>query len=122
MLPRVSGVGASGGIVALKMIAAPADPTNDLPASLAPCFQEYQLSALDAEADRALVIERVLAYGNRAEVRWLLGRYGQPTVVAWIERSGARRLPRRRYVVWSVILCDGKVPPAGASGAVAWPH
>jgi hypothetical protein len=50
------------------------DPTSGIPASLAPFFQEepffpeYDLSALDLERSAATIIERVLQYGNRAEI------------------------------------------------------
>jgi hypothetical protein len=80
-----------------------------VPRSLAPCFQEYDLERLDPVQHGDLLIERVLAYGDRRELRWLFGRYGRPRVTGWLRRSGARRLPWRRYNLWCVLL---GLPPA----------
>lgn len=50
--------------------------TAGIPRSLAASFQEYDLECLDPGQHRELVTERVLAYGNRDELRWLFGLYG----------------------------------------------
>jgi hypothetical protein len=75
-----------------------------IPESALPFFQEYDPEHLDPERDGDLVIERLLAYGNREEVRWLLAQYGLPRVQGWLSESGLRRLPRRRYRLWCVLL------------------
>ena len=75
-----------------------------IPRSLAPCFQEYDLEALDPAQHSDLLIERVLAYGDRRELRWLFCLYGRPRVIEWVRQSGARRLPWRRYNMWCVLL------------------
>ena len=86
------------------------DEVNDIltkkriPHSLAPCFQEYDFDRLEPNAHADLIIERVLAYGDRQEVRWLLECYGQERVVEWIGYLGARRLPWRRYNLWCVLF------------------
>ncbi|GEM_PF-585742 len=75
-----------------------------IPASLAPFFQEYDLSKLDAEQHWELIAERTLSFGNRAEVRWLLKRYGRARLVKWLRQMGWRRLPKRRYNLWCVVF------------------
>ena len=45
--------------------------TAGIPRSLAACFQEFDLERLDPAQHADLVIERVLAYGDRRELRWL---------------------------------------------------
>ncbi len=80
-----------------------------IPRSLAPCFQEYDLERLDPQQHGDLIIERLLAYGNRRELRWLFDYYGWTRITAWVERLGARRLPWRRYNLWCVLL---GLPPA----------
>jgi hypothetical protein len=45
-----------------------------IPPSTAPFFQEYEFESLDVHAHSHLIIERILAYGSRAEVRWLVAR------------------------------------------------
>lgn len=74
-----------------------------IPESTRPFFQEYDFGRIDPGRDSDLVIERLLAYGNREEVRWLLGHYGHKRVRGWLTASG-RRLPRRRYRLWCVLL------------------
>jgi len=77
---------------------------QEIPITAAPFFQEYTFSALDPEAHAALIIERLLAYGNRAEVRWLFDTYGSERLRQWLAESGPQRLPRRRYNLWCVLL------------------
>jgi len=93
-----------------------------VPRSLAPCFQEYDLERIDPVQHADLVIERVLAYGDRRELRWLFDRYGRVRVSEWVRLMGARRLPWRRYNLWCVLL---DLPPAGRLRSEAqriWPY
>ena len=80
-----------------------------IPRSLVSCFQEYDLERLDPAQHANLVIERVLAYGDRRELGWLFDYYGHARVTDWVQRMGARRLPWRRYNLWCVLL---SLPPA----------
>ena len=80
-----------------------------IPSSLAPCFQEYDIGKLDPARHGDLIIERVLAYGDRRELRWLFDRYGWVRVTGWVQKLGSRRLPWRRYNLWCVLL---DLPPA----------
>lgn len=43
------------------------------------------------------MIERIQAYGEQAEVRWLLNSYGREPVKTWVYAHGVYRLPFRRY-------------------------
>jgi len=80
-----------------------------IPYSLRPCFQEYTLEQLDPVQHAELVMERVLTFGNRPELRWLFDLYGRRRIADWVQRMGARRLPWRRFNLWSVLL---DLPPA----------
>jgi hypothetical protein len=77
---------------------------QSIPETAVPFFQEYDFERLDPERDCDLVIERLLAFGNRDEVRWLLLHYGEVRIQRWLFESGTRRLPRRRYRMWCVLL------------------
>jgi hypothetical protein len=46
-----------------------------IPVTAQPFFQEYDFKQIDPDRDADLVIERLLAFGNRDEVRWLVRRY-----------------------------------------------
>jgi hypothetical protein len=89
-----------------------------LPRSLAPCFQEYDLEALDPAHHSHLILERVLAYGDRQELRWLFAQYGRPRITAWVQQWGARRLPWRRYTLWCAMLGLGQ--PTRPKGRERW--
>jgi len=93
-----------------------------LPRSLIPYFQEYDFDTIDPVQHADLVIERVLAYGDRNELRWLFRCYDRQKIRDWIVRLGARRLPWRRYNLWCVLLY---LPPARrlrAEGQQIWPY
>ncbi len=91
-----------------------------LPRSLAPCFQEYDLEVLDPAHHSHLILERVLAYGDRQELRWLFAQYGRPRIMDWVQQWGARRLPWRRYTLWCVMLGLGQ--PTRPKGRERWRH
>jgi hypothetical protein len=93
-----------------------------IPDSLRACFQEYDFEQLDLRQHGDLIIERTLAYGNRAEVRWLFEVYGRTQIVTWLEQLGARRLPWRRYNLWCVLLGLPPVRRLRPAGAQIWPH
>lgn len=93
-----------------------------IPVSLRASFQEYDFEQLDPAQHSDLIIERTLAYGNRAEVYWLLQYYGRLRVMAWIQQFGERQLRRRRYNLWCVLF---KLPPAQRvrpKGSQIWPY
>ena len=55
---------------------------QSIPETTGPFFQEYNFEDLDPEGDRDLVIERLLAYGNREEVSRAFFRYGEERIRA----------------------------------------
>jgi hypothetical protein len=93
---------------------------QSIPKTVAPFFQEYNFSTLDVQTHAALIIERILAYGNRVEVRWLFDVYGIETIRAWVERNGERLLPQRRFELWRMLL--GIPVLRIAERRQAWPY
>jgi hypothetical protein len=75
-----------------------------IPSSAAPFFQEYRIANLDIQQHAALIMERILAYGNRAEVQWLLATYGRQAVREWVAQAGQRRLSWRRFHLWCLVF------------------
>lgn len=92
--------------------------SQKIPASSVPFFQEYDADLLDVDEHARLIIERILANGNRAEVRWLLETYGQDRVRDWITQAGAGRLSRRRYHLWCFVFDL----PEQSRPDVVWKH
>jgi hypothetical protein len=77
---------------------------NTIPASLAPFFQEYDLAALTPEHNSHTIIERVLQFGNRSEIKWLFTVYSRERIVAWVRRWGSEVLPEPDRTFWHVLL------------------
>ena len=71
-----------------------------IPTSLRPWFQEYRLEDLDSEASAFTVIERTLAWGDIAELRWLFSRYERERLAEWVRRYGWFYIPRQRFKYW----------------------
>lgn len=93
-------------------------PGPPIPTSTRPFFQEYDFSILEVQEHSGLIIERILAYGNRAEIRWLLHTYGREQVKGWVVERGVYRLPVRRYNLWCFVFgLEKKRKKRGA-----WPY
>ncbi len=89
-----------------------------IPQNLRFAFQEYDLDQLDPEEHAFVVIERTLAYGDRAELGWLFARYGRERLLHWLQQGGWRTLPRRRLLLWTTYF---KLPPFPGRRGV-WTH
>lgn len=96
--------------------------SRGIPRSLAPFFQEYDLEKIEPDQHWELVIERTLAYGNRQELRWLFQRYGQSRIADWVRRMGWRRLPKRRFNLWCVLLEIEDPQKPRLQEQRIWPH
>ena len=77
---------------------------NSIPQSLAPFFQEYDITKLTPEKDAHTIIERVLQFGNRAEIKWLFGVYAQEQVSTWVKKFGKDKLPQPHRRFWEIVL------------------
>lgn len=75
-----------------------------LPISLAPFFQEYDLARLDVQRSASTIIERVLQYGSRAEIRWLFQVYPRQQVSDWVLQWGPYALPEPHLTFWKLVL------------------
>jgi hypothetical protein len=57
------------------------DQLMQVPLSLQPYFQEYDLAALRLRRDANLIIQRTLEFGTWDELRWLFGVYSRRRVL-----------------------------------------
>lgn len=51
-----------------------------LPKFLQSCFPSYDLTKLDKEKDRGLIITQILNYGTRDEIEWLGKNYSRKEI------------------------------------------
>lgn len=77
---------------------------SDIPASLVPFFQEYDLEQFDLERSANTIIERTLQFGNRAEIRWLFSRYPHQRIRDWVQHWGKPGLPEPHLTFWGLVL------------------
>jgi hypothetical protein len=75
-----------------------------IPLSLTPFFQEYNLAELNPQTDSHTIIERVLQFGNRGEIRWLFGTYTKDEIANWVMKFGNEKLPQPHRTFWQIIL------------------
>jgi len=77
---------------------------SDIPSSLVPFFQEYDLRKLDLERSAGTIIERTLQFGNREEIRWLFHTYPHRRIRDWVARWEKVALPEPHRTFWTLIL------------------
>jgi hypothetical protein len=82
------------------------EASMSIPSSLAPFFQEYDLAQLDLERAQFTIIERVLQFGDRREIRWLFTVYPKQAIIAWVNRWGDEALPEPHRTFWKLALSD----------------
>ncbi len=75
-----------------------------IPQSLSPFFQEYCLESLNIQDSSATIIERVLQFGNRAEIGWLFHVYTQNEIKKWVYQWGEYALPEPHLTFWKLLL------------------
>ncbi|MBI3170620.1 MAG: hypothetical protein HYZ22_19235 [Chloroflexi bacterium] len=75
-----------------------------IPLSLKPFFQEYDITKLTPEKDSHTIIERVLQFGNRAEIKWLFETYPKDEISNWVRRWGNEVLPEPDRKFWKIVL------------------
>ena len=77
---------------------------TQIPAGLAPHFQEYDLASLEIIRDANLIIQRVLDYGNWDETRWLFKVYGKERIGEFVRQYGERWLHPVVFNYWRKLL------------------
>jgi hypothetical protein len=79
---------------------------NDIewPSAVRSLFWEYDVSDLDGETDRDLILRRVLSEGNWETIQWLRGRLGDAGLRQWIEARDGDILSPRQLRFWELVL------------------
>ena len=82
----------------------PFSPTTELPDSVCALFWEYDAGILSWDADRDLIIRRVLTAGDWSAVAWLRSRLGDNSLRQWIERHRGGGLSPQQLRFWELVL------------------
>jgi hypothetical protein len=78
--------------------------SHAIPSSLAPFFQEYDITRLDLQTDASTIIERTLRFGTREELRWLFAEFQYTQIRAWVAAWGKFALPEPHLSFWRLVL------------------
>ena len=65
-------------------------------------------------------IGRLLEEGDTSDLRWLVERYGEAELAAWLERFGGRLLSRRSRSFWREVLGTSTSDPSPLTTEI-WP-
>lgn len=68
-------------------------------------------ASLDEERYCDYVMERILELGDLDEVKWLMGRYGEPRLRQFLERHGHRLTARSAFFWARVFGAEPRLPP-----------
>lgn len=104
----------------VERLAAAPRTKQRVPAMLAGLFPEHDSGALNAGADRDLILHRVLEGGSLRQAGWALKRYGPAPVADFVRRRGAVLSPRSR-AFWEVFLGVRAAPGPAWRGEGPWP-
>ncbi len=78
--------------------------TKPLPPEVRTLFWEYGDGTVSLEADRELVLGRVLSAGTWETVRWLRREVGDSSLRDYLSRTHGRLLTPRQLRLWQVLL------------------
>jgi len=91
--------------------------TCHLPAAVRSTLWSYDLSGIDPQRDRELVITQVLNYGNWQAVLWLLETYGKEEVRKVVRKPRRGMWWPRALNFWLTML-DATIPKPAFDRAV----
>ncbi|MFA6585532.1 MAG: hypothetical protein WCS97_03790 [Candidatus Paceibacterota bacterium] len=74
------------------------------PPAVRACLWSYDVSALDLERDKTLIVTNVLNYGTKAATEWLFSQYSVTQIVAVIQKPLPGRWDKKSLALWSLIF------------------
>lgn len=72
--------------------------------SLKPIFWETDLDKIDIQQNKVYIIERVLEFGDKSAVNWLLATYSLSDIKKALEESQSISKKSRNF--WEIVLGD----------------
>ncbi|MDO8624142.1 MAG: hypothetical protein Q7R54_02190 [bacterium] len=74
------------------------------PPAVRACLWSYNISGLDLERDKTLIITNVLNYGTKEATEWLFAQYSAPLIAAVIQTPLPGRWDKKSLALWSLIF------------------
>lgn len=75
-----------------------------LPQSISSILWSYDITSLDIEQDKEIIITQVLNYGTLKEVKWLLKIYGEDEIKKLVSHPKRGRWWRKVLNFWVTVL------------------
>ena len=74
------------------------------PPAVRACLWAYDISALDIERDKILIITNVLNYGTRGATDWLFSQYPSSVIASVIQKPLSGRWDKKSLALWSLMF------------------
>ncbi|SRR3989338_1822825 len=74
------------------------------PPSVRACLWSYDISALQLERDKTLIITNVLNYGTKQATDWLFSQYPATLIASIIQKPLPGRWDKKSLALWSLVF------------------
>ncbi len=74
------------------------------PPAVRACLWSYDLSVLDLEHDKTLIITNVLNYGTKEATEWLFSQYSAAQIAAVVQKPLPGRWDKKSLALWSLLF------------------
>lgn len=74
------------------------------PPAVRACLWSYDISALDLEHDKTLIITNVLNYGTKEATEWLFAQYSAEDITTVIQTPLPGRWDKKSLALWSLLF------------------
>lgn len=74
------------------------------PPAVRACLWSCNISALDLERDKTLIITNVLNYGTKEATEWLFSQYSAPLIASVIQTPLPGRWDKKSLALWSLMF------------------
>ncbi|MDP2665760.1 MAG: hypothetical protein Q8P23_03985 [bacterium] len=76
----------------------------NFPPAVRACLWSYDISALDLDRDRTLIITNVLNYGTKEATEWLFAQYRAPLIAPVIQTPLPGQWDKKSLSLWALIF------------------
>ena len=74
------------------------------PPAVRVCLWSYDISALDIERDKALILTNILNYGTKEETEWHFSQYSTTSIKPVLRNPLPGRWDKKSLALWTLIF------------------
>jgi|CXWL01.1.fsa_nt_gi hypothetical protein len=74
------------------------------PPAVRACLWSYNISALDLDRNKTLIITNVLNYGTKEATEWLFSQYPTAHIADVVQKPLSGRWDKKSLALWSLLL------------------